>query len=68
MDATERRLLLLLAERATTVSAGTRAPYRIYPRKTRRGGGPISIYYFQQWNHELRRYQTARSTLFTGHR
>ena len=65
MDATERRLLMLLAERASTVTGSARAPYRIYPRKTRRigrGGKPISVYYFQRWNPELRRYETARST------
>ena len=31
-------------------------------RKVGRGGKPISIYYFQRWNSELRRYETARST------
>ena len=65
MDATERRLLVLLAERASPVTGSARSPYRIYPRKTRktgRGGKPISIYYFQRWNPELRRYETARST------
>lgn len=65
MDATERRLLMLLAERASTVTGSARAPYRVYPRKTRkvgRGGRPISIYYVQRWNPELRRYETAKST------
>ena len=65
MDATERRLVMLLATRAAVMSGTVHAPYRIYPRKTRRtgrGGRAISIYYYQQWDGELRRYETARST------
>ena len=65
MDVAERRLLLHLLAKAGAVSPVAHAPYRIYPRKTRktdRRGQPIHVFYFAKWDPEAQRWETAKST------